>query len=125
MMQKIVLLAIMGAVGTLARYFLQGWVQKLLGPNFPWGTLVVNLCGCFMFGIIWALAEEQFVLGPQVRLILLVGFMGAFTTFSSFIFESGELLRDTEWGLAALNLLAENGLGLVSFFAGLMVGRIF
>ena len=124
-MQKILLLAVMGAVGTLARYFLQGWVQKLLGANFPWGTLVVNLCGCFFFGVIWALAEDRFVIGPQVRVILLVGFMGAFTTFSSFVFETGELLRDTQWGLALLNLLAENGLGLVSFFIGLFVGRIF
>lgn len=124
-MQRILLIACVGAVGTAARYFLQGWVQRALGENFPWGTLAVNVFGCFLFGLIWSMSEERFLINPEWRIILLVGFLGAFTTFSSFVFETGELLRDTQWKMAMANLVAENGLGLIAFFLGLFAGRIF
>lgn len=125
MVQKIFLIALVGAFGTLARYYMQGWAQQILGSSFPWGTLVVNLIGCFLFGVVWSLAEERVLVNPEIRIVLLVGFLGAFTTFSSFVFETGELLRDTQWKMAALNIVAQNGLGLVCFFLGLFVGRIF
>lgn len=124
-MQKIFLIALVGALGTLARYFLQGWIQRGLGGSFPWGTLIVNLSGCFLFGLIWAAAEERFLISPEWRTVLLVGFLGALTTFSSFVFETGELLRDTQWRMVIVNVVAQNGLGLISFFLGLFVGRIF
>ena len=124
-MQKIILIACLGAAGTVARYFVQGWVQRILGGNFPWGTLMVNLLGCFLFGIIWSIAEDRFLIKPEFRIILLVGFLGAFTTFSTFIFESAELLRDTQWHMALLNLVGQNACGLILFFVGLFLGRIF
>jgi CrcB protein len=124
-MQKILLIACVGACGTVARYFLQGWIQQLFGPNFPWGTLVVNVAGCFLFGMVWTLAEERFFIGPELRVLLLIGFLGSFTTFSSFVFETAELVRDTQWRMAVVNVLAQNGVGLISFFLGLFVGRIF
>jgi fluoride exporter len=121
---KIVLLMVTGAVGTLARYGLQGVVQKASDSSFPWGTLAVNLIGCFIFGFIWALAEDKLLLRPENRSIILIGFLGSFTTFSSFVFETSEYLRDSQWALAICNIAAQNILGIVVFFAGLFLGRL-
>ncbi len=121
---KIVLFAAAGAAGTLARYFLGGLFQRLAGSSFPYGTFAVNMIGCLLFGIIWVLAEERLVLSAQTRAVCLIGFMGAFTTFSSFIFESAALMRDAEWAMAFGNILAQNILGLACLFVGLAIGRL-
>jgi fluoride exporter len=118
-------LALAGAIGTLARYGLGGLVQRICGESFPWGTLTVNAVGCFLFGVVWTLAEDRLVLSGETRFIVLTGFMGAFTTFSTFTFETGELLRDSEWLLAMGNILGQNVLGLILLFLGLAVGRLF
>lgn len=123
-MYKILLLMLAGAVGTLTRYGLQGVVQKATGATFPWGTLAVNLTGCFIFGIIWALSEERLLIRPETRSVILIGFLGSFTTFSSFVFETSELLRDNQWGLALGNLATQNILGIAIFFVGLFLGRL-
>lgn len=122
-MHKILLLALAGSCGTLARYWLSGAVHKILGGDFPWGTALVNLLGCLLFGLIWVVADERQLIRPEVRGILLVGFMGAFTTFSSLIFETGELVRGSQLGLAALNLLGQNALGFAAFSLGTALGR--
>ena len=124
MLKKIILLAIAGACGALLRYWISGFVQGAYKGGFPLGTLVVNVVGCFLFGLVWSLAEERLVLSSEMRLIVLVGFMGAFTTFSSFAFETGELMRSSEWGLAAGNILAQNILGVAAVFAGFFVARL-
>jgi CrcB protein len=121
--ERLMWLAAAGAVGTLARYGLSGLVQRLHDGSFPYGTLAVNLIGCFLFGLVWTLAEERLVISGATRLVLLVGFMGAFTTFSTYAFESAALLRDAEWLTAAANVLAHNALGLVALFCGVAVGR--
>jgi CrcB protein len=123
-MTKLAWLAGAGALGTLARYGVGGVIQRAFGGAFPWGTLVVNALGCLLFGLVWALAEERLVISGETRLILLVGFMGAFTTFSTFAFETGAMLRDAEWSFALANVLSENVLGIACFFAGLALGRI-
>jgi len=123
-MTKLAWLAGAGALGTLARYGVGGVVQRAFGGAFPWGTLVVNALGCLLFGLVWALAEERLVISGETRLILLVGFMGAFTTFSTFAFETSAMLRDAEWSFALANVLSENVLGIACFFAGLALGRI-
>jgi fluoride exporter len=121
---KLVWLAIAGALGTLARYGLAGFVHRLHESGFPWGTLTVNLLGCFLFGIVVALAEDRMLIGGDTRLIVLVGFMGAFTTFSTYAFETGAMLRDAEWLFAAGNVLAQNALGVACFFVGAALGRL-
>jgi len=118
-------LSIAGAFGTLARYGLQGFVQRLHDTGFPYGTLVVNVLGCFLFGLVWALSEDSFALSGPTRFIILVGFMGAFTTFSAFAFETGHMMRNSEWALAGLNILAQNILGIVGFLVGAALGRFF
>ena len=122
--RKLLALAVAGTLGTLARYGLSGLVQRLHESAFPWGTLVVNALGCFLFGVVWALAEERLVISGETRLVLLVGFMGAFTTFSTYAFETSAMLRDAEWLLAAGNLLAHNVLGIACFFVGVALGRL-
>ncbi len=122
-MHKIFLLALAGACGTLARYWLSVAAHGALGRDFPWGTAIVNLVGCLLFGLIWVLADERQLIRAEMRGILLVGFMGAFTTFSSLIFETSELLRGSQWGFAALNLAGQNILGFAAFFLGTALGR--
>jgi CrcB protein len=118
------LIAVAGALGTLARYELSGMVQRLSGGHLPWGTLVVNVSGCFLFGAIWALANERTVISKETGLVMLGGFMGAFTTFSTFIFDTGGFVRDAQWLLATGNLLLQSVVGLVSLFVGVLAGRL-
>jgi CrcB protein len=107
-------MAIAGAVGTLSRYGLATLLYKLTGGAFPYGTLAVNALGCFLFGLVWAMSGGK----EEVRLIVLVGFMGAFTTFSTFAAETGEMMKNAEWAKAGANIVAQNVLGVALFFAG-------
>jgi CrcB protein len=125
MLQRVVLIGVAGALGTLARYGMGGLVQRLSGGHLPWGTLFVNVLGCFLFGMVWALSDERLVIGEETRIIMLGGFMGAFTTFSTFIFDTGGFLRDQQYFLATGNMLVQVMIGLVSFFGGTFAGRGF
>jgi CrcB protein len=121
---KIIGIAVAGALGSLARYWLGGLVQQVFNSSFPAGTFAVNMIGSFLFGVVWALAEERLVISSEARTILLAGFMGAFTTFSTFMFETGALLRDSQWLLAFGNIAAQVIVGLICLFLGLALGRI-
>jgi len=121
--QKLLWLALAGACGTLARYGLGGWVQRVTSPGFPWGTLAVNITGCFLFGLTWALAQQRLAIAPEVRTIVLVGFLGAFTTFSSLVFETEQLMARSEWVRAALNVFGSLAAGLAAYLAGAWLVR--
>lgn len=112
-----------GGLGTVSRYLLQGAVQQLGPATFPFGTLVVNAVGCFVFGFIWSLAEERYVIGEETRIIMLIGFLGAFTTFSTFAFESLQQLRDSELLLAFVNVAVHCVIGIALVFAGMLLAR--
>lgn len=118
-------LAVAGTLGTWARFGLAGVVSNWAGGTFPYGTLAVNVLGSFLFGVVWILAEERALIGAEARVVVLVGFMGAFTTFSTFAFETGQLLRDAEWLKAGLNLLAQNVVGVAALLLGFVIGRQF
>ena len=117
-------IAILGGIGTLARYTLSGFIQRFYNSSFPWGTVVVNIVGCFFFGLVWSIAEHRIGISNTARTVLLVGFMGAFTTFSTYIFETGELLKDSQWLIVLTNMLAQNIMGLGFLFIGFTIGRI-
>jgi len=99
---RILLLVIFGAAGTLARYALQAVVQYRTGPGFPSGTLVVNLSGCFLLGLVGQFALHRLAFPPEWRIGVTLGFFGAFTTFSTFGWETVKMLEDGEWWKAAL-----------------------
>jgi CrcB protein len=121
---RLLLLAVAGAAGALCRYGLAGLVQSGLGARFPWGTLAVNLTGCLVAGLLFGLFESRWGLSGEARLVVFVGFFGAFTTFSGFMLETAELARDAQWLAAAGNLILQNGLGAVALYAGLVVSRL-
>ncbi len=123
MVRRILLLSVLGVLGTLSRYWLSGAVQRLTGAGFPWGTLAVNAIGCFLFGVVWSLAEERLLISGETRLIVLVGFMGAFTTFSTYAFETGQMLLASEWLLGSVNFILENAAGLAMLILGIALGR--
>lgn len=125
MLQKIVLIMAAGSVGTLARYSLAGWAQRMAGAGFPWGTFVVNMVGCFTVGLLWALFERRWAIPAETRTIVLVGFMGAFTTFSSYILESGLMLRTADWTGAVVYIGLQNFIGIAALMAGLAVANVF
>lgn len=122
--QKLLLLALAGACGTLARYGVANMVQRWTGPAFPWGTFAVNAIGCFLFGLLWALFEHRHATLGALRVAALAGFLGSFTTFSSFAHDTGALLRGSEWGLALLNVTGQNLVGLCALFGGVAVARL-
>lgn len=124
MWQKLLWLMLAGGLGTLARYTVAGWVQRGAGGAYPWGTLAVNAGGCFLFGLIWSLAEGRLALTPQTRLLVLTGFLGAFTTFSTYAFETSQMLRDGQWLAAGANFTAQNVLGFIMVMAGFALGRL-
>jgi CrcB protein len=117
------LLALAGAAGTLCRFGLAGLVNTVLGKSFPWGTLAVNAVGCLLFGLIAPHVETRLTLSPQTRLILLTGFLGAFTTFSTFAFETTELIQKQAWLAVGANMLAQNVLGILCVLAGMALAR--
>lgn len=123
-MTKLLLIATAGACGTLCRYWLSEVAYSLLGRNFPWGTWAVNILGCFLFGLISVLAEERGLLSAHTRLLLLTGFMGAFTTFSTFIFESGGHMSDGQWLKLALNVGGQIIVGFAALYLGASLGKI-
>lgn len=120
---RILLLIVFGAAGTLARYGLQGLVQQRTGPGFPSGTLVVNLLGCFLLGAIGQYSLNHLTIPPEWRIAITLGFFGAFTTFSSFGWETIRMLEDGEWGRALLYVGASVLGGLLAVMYGIRLGN--
>jgi CrcB protein len=116
---RLTLIAIFGAIGTLARYGLQGVVQVRTGGAFPYGTLIVNLSGCFLLGLIGQFTMNRLVISPDWRVAIAVGFFGGYTTFSSFGWETAKMLEDGEWLRAATYVAASVVAGLFLSVAGI------
>ena len=117
-------LAIGGTAGTFARYLVGGLIYQIMGTSFPYGTIVVNLSGCFLIGFLAALAEEKFLLGPSSRTLLMIGFCGAYTTFSTFMLETSNLIKDGEMMRAFLNIAASVIFGFLTLRCGVYLGEI-
>ena len=122
---QLVLIAIFGAVGTLARYILQGLVQVRAGSAFPYGTLLINLTGCFFLGLIGQFSMNRMVLPTEWRLAITVGFFGGYTTFSSFGWETAKMLEDGEWLRASVYVGASVMAGLLLSVAGIRLANRF
>jgi CrcB protein len=123
-MGKLILIGFAGFVGTLSRYWLSGAVARRYGETFPLGTLIINLLGCFLVGLLFYLLQERFLVNQTVRTAVLIGLLGGFTTFSSFGLQTFTLLQDGELGLAALNVSLANVIGLVLVWAGYTLAKV-
>lgn len=119
------LIAIFGAMGTLLRYGLQGFVQAGTGGTFPWGTLLINLTGCFLLGLIGQMTLNRMVISPEWRVAITVGFFGGYTTFSSFGWETAKMLEDGEWLPATGYVAASVVIGLMLSVAGIRLANRF
>ncbi len=120
---KYLLVAAGGALGSVARYALDGLIFRLASPFFPSGTFVVNAVGCLLFGLIIGLAEARSLLTPTGRLFLLIGLLGGFTTFSTFTFETFQLVRGGEYARGAMNAAGQVIVGYLVMWAGFIAGR--
>jgi CrcB protein len=119
----LVLVGVGGFFGAIARRIVDLWVSERADSAFPFGTLVVNLTGAFVPGLLFAWATERDVLPAEIRAPVMIGFIGAYTTFSTWMLESWRLVEGGAWQLAALNIAGSVALGLVAVVAGLAVGR--
>lgn len=115
-----------GGLGSLARYWLSGWVASRVGEVFPWGTMFVNVSGCFLIGVLATVTstDGRFWVGPSGRSFLLLGVLGGYTTFSSFSWQTLELIHDGQWGWAAGNAVLSLVLCLAAVAAGNYVGML-
>ncbi len=118
------LLVSLGAVvGANARYWLGAWLAKRWGTGFPYGTLVINLTGSLVLGFFLMLTTERLLIDPRWRTVFAVGFLGAYTTFSTYTYESVSLIQAGRWELGLLNLLGGALLGALAAGAGMLLGR--
>jgi fluoride exporter len=112
-----------GGLGALARFTLGAWIVRRSGASFPVNTLLINVTGSLAIGVLLVLLTERFETDPAWRLFLVVGFLGGYTTFSSYSFEAVALLSAGEWMRAAWYVLGSNGLALLACAAGMVIAR--
>ncbi len=124
-MLKWLYLAAGGVAGTFSRHFVSAGIYRILGPAFPWGTVVVNVTGCFAIGFIAALGEGRTPLGLNERLFLIAGFCGAYTTFSTFMLDSWVLVDRGGMALAVLNVVGSVLAGFLAFRLGMIAAQAF
>jgi fluoride exporter len=117
------LIGLGGFAGSISRYLVDGFVVDRTAGGFPWGTLAVNVTGSFILGLLFAMTTERAILPAEIRGPLMIGFIGAYTTFSTYMLESWRLIEGGEWAPAIANLGGSIVLGLVAVVVGLTLGR--
>lgn len=121
---NVVLVFIGGGIGAVARYGLQGVVYRITGSGFPYGTLVVNILGCFVIGVLMTAFQERFAVNPSLRMFLTIGILGGFTTFSTFSYETMALVREGSYWFGLLNAGGSLVTCLAATWAGSVMGKI-
>ena len=122
-MRTIVGVTLAGGLGALARHGLEGFVSRRAPSSFPWGTFVVNVTGAFLLGFLFTILSDRVAAAPWARSTLTIGFLGAYTTFSTLSFETYRLLEDSAHGLALANALGSVAAGLAAVYGGVVLGR--
>jgi len=122
-MIQAILVAVGGAIGSVLRYYVGQWALRLAGPAFPWGTLTVNVVGCFVIGVFAEMIIRRFDASPELRLLLITGFLGGFTTFSAFSLDAISLFERGAVVSGAVYIVASVGLSMAGVIAGLALVR--
>jgi CrcB protein len=122
-MMNVLIVAFGGAAGSVCRYLVGAWTFRRFGPAFPWGTLTVNVVGCFAIGLLTEVIARRFNASAELRLLLVTGFLGGFTTFSAFSLDALALFERGATTAAALYIAASVGISLIAVFGGLALGR--
>lgn len=122
---SLLLIGLGGFAGAIARYLVDGVISERAGGAFPLGTLVINASGSFLLGLLFAMTAERAILPAEIRGPVLIGFIGAYTTFSTFMLESWRMVETGAVGLAVLNIAGSTAVGLLAVLAGLVIGRLF
>jgi CrcB protein len=122
--ERLLLIALGGAIGTIARYLTSLVALRWFGPEFPYGTLIVNLTGAFVIGLVQELGAEAAVVSDNTRLFLTTGMMGGMTTYSTFSYETVRLMETNAWASAWMNVVVTTAVCLGLCFLGMMVGRL-
>ncbi len=122
-MEKYLIISIGAILGANARYWLGGWAAEKFGTTFPYGTLIINLTGSFMLGLFVTLITDRFLVDPNWRLLVAIGFLGSYTTFSTYTYESVNLLLNGQPWLGLLNLFGSSFLGALAAIAGILLAR--
>src|SRR5512135_3117077 len=112
-----------GFVGAITRYIIAIWIGQRWGRSFPLGTFIINVTGSFLIGLLMTLMTEKIIENPQWRLLLVVGFLGAYTTFSTFEYETGALLKDGEWLIAGMNVVFSVAVGFIALKLGEVLAK--
>jgi len=122
-LEKLGYIAIAGALGTLARYGIASLLPRDGTSGIPWGVYSANMLGALLFGFIWSASVDRGWISEDYRLIALVGFLGAFTTFSTFAFDNVQMLSATEWWWFGTNIVLTNIGGVIAIYAGIRLAR--
>jgi len=123
-MTKLLIIGTGGFIGAILRYIISGIFHNIFGEKFPIGTLAVNIIGCFILGFFITLAEGKFIISPQMRSFVAIGLLGAFTTFSTFSFETFALLQYELYISAFLNILISVFVGIFAVWAGIILAKL-
>lgn len=124
-MSDFLIISLGAILGANARYWIGGWAASRFGTAFPYGNLIINLTGSFVLGLFMTLATGRYLVDARLRILIAIGFLGAYTTFSSYTYESVQLMLAGQWRLGLLNLFGSASLGAVAIAAGVFLGKLF
>lgn len=122
-MTRFLLISLGAVLGANARYWLGGWAAEKFGVAFPYGTLIINLTGSFVLGLFVTLITDRFLIDPNWRLLIAIGFLGSYTTFSTYTYESVNLILNGQTWMGLLNLFGSSILGALAAIAGIALAR--
>ena len=122
-MREVIVIGLSGALGSISRYLASGFAYRIFGEQFAYGTIAVNIIGCFALGMVMEISLVTDLLPRTLRLAVTIGFLGAFTTFSTFGYETHQYMESGSWWLAFLNVAGNVLFGIVAVWAGLALGR--
>lgn len=123
-MQTFLMISLGAILGANCRYWVGGWAIERFGTTFPYGNLIINISGSFILGLFITLATERFLVNPELRLLVAIGFLGSYTTFSSYAYESVSLIMSGHYTSGLFDLFGSSFLGGLSTLLGIILGRL-